>query len=96
MGRLIPQIMPAPPAAACPLKELLLNSKLVKRVSRQRKTRSKKRKSNLPRGKKLTLMERLPYAKNLPSVSPLILTSILGENCYESMLLPKKIRIRNK
>lgn len=82
MGWLIPQITPAPPSAACPLKEPLLNSKLVKRVNCQRKMRSKKRKSNLPWGKKLTFMERLPYAKNFPYVSPLILTSILGETCY--------------
>lgn len=34
---LIPQITPAPPSAACPLKELLLNSKLVRRVNHQRK-----------------------------------------------------------
>lgn len=95
MSWLIPQITPAPPSAACPLKERLLNSKLVKRVNRQRKMRSKKGKSNLPLGEKLTFMQHLPYARNFPCVSALIPTSILGEK-YPSALLPKKIKIRNK
>lgn len=54
------QITPAPPSAACPLKEMLLNSKVVKRVGHRRKMRSKKRKNNPPRGKELTFTEQAP------------------------------------